>query len=388
MKPLVIVGIDPGTTSACAILDLDGNIMAIHSAKEFGLKEMIAAVFLIGKPILVGTDKAKIPFFVHDFAAKTGARLVAPEEDLKKEEKRGLLEQGQDLAHNDHESDALAVAYYAFKRYQPRLQKIKRYLQEYHLEHKAQEFTLIALKEELHFTTIREILCTPTREHQAIVEAVTQEKITKRNYLYVYEKMNKIQAEKEILQERCLTLQHFCKSLDHENKRLQKRTGSFYERLDSLLKFKDERIKVQAAQIVRLQQEAQKLDQKMKQLQTVINESRSHILVKKMASLRQEDWKKVEKTFPIYSQDLIFVQHPELYSAHVVEQLRQKRVTLLLGQKNMLLQKDFEIIIITQPDLVYETENVALINPLQLEKKIKHNTFIEEIIAEYKKKRG
>ena len=64
MKPLAIIGLDPGTSSAYTVLDLDGNVLHSHAAKELSLSQMITEIIQICQPIIVSTDKAKVPSFV------------------------------------------------------------------------------------------------------------------------------------------------------------------------------------------------------------------------------------------------------------------------------------------------------------------------------------
>ena len=73
-KPLLVVGIDPGTTIGYAVLDLDGNLIKIDSSKHITLSSLISGITAIGKVILVGTDKKAVPGFVKKFAVKGGLR--------------------------------------------------------------------------------------------------------------------------------------------------------------------------------------------------------------------------------------------------------------------------------------------------------------------------
>ena len=68
MKHLAIIGLDPGTTSAYAILNLKGELIKTNSGKEFSLSEMIKEIMDECTPLIVSTDKAKIPGFVEEFS--------------------------------------------------------------------------------------------------------------------------------------------------------------------------------------------------------------------------------------------------------------------------------------------------------------------------------
>jgi len=132
MKPLIIVGIDPGTTLAYAILDLDGNVLRVSSSKQLDMNSLTANIYHIGKPLIAATDVNPAPKFVEKFSAVTGSRIVKPKESLKVEQKKELAE-GQYFT-NDHELDALASAIFAFKRVRALLRKIDFFLKKHKKE--------------------------------------------------------------------------------------------------------------------------------------------------------------------------------------------------------------------------------------------------------------
>ena len=128
-RKLLIAGIDPGITTGLAVLDIDGKLIHMNSSKQLYLKILISETVNLGKVILVGTDKSKIPGLVRDFAAKTGARIATPNEDLKIIEKRTMTAGYKAL--DDHQEDALASALFAYKSIKPLLEKIDSFAAEY-----------------------------------------------------------------------------------------------------------------------------------------------------------------------------------------------------------------------------------------------------------------
>jgi len=73
MRTPLIVGVDPGTTTAYAVLDTRGKLIKTHSSKGLDQGAMIKAITEIGNPIAVGCDKAKPPSAVERLAVKVGA---------------------------------------------------------------------------------------------------------------------------------------------------------------------------------------------------------------------------------------------------------------------------------------------------------------------------
>lgn len=120
MKPL-IVGVDPGSTSAVAALNFEGNLELLESGKNFPPRQIISELVEEGKPVIVGSDKSSTPSKVEKIANSVGAEIFEPVEDLSQERKRELGE-----GRNSHEQDASAAAIHAFKQLRDSLDKIEK----------------------------------------------------------------------------------------------------------------------------------------------------------------------------------------------------------------------------------------------------------------------
>jgi len=119
MKPL-IVGVDPGSTSAVAMVDFNSDVVGLESGKNFPPREIISKIIETGKPVIVTSDKAKIPSKVEKIANSVGAKKFIPEEDLSSERKREL-----GSGENSHEEDAVAAALHAYKQLRSNIDKIE-----------------------------------------------------------------------------------------------------------------------------------------------------------------------------------------------------------------------------------------------------------------------
>lgn len=120
MKPLIL-GIDPGTTSAVAAVNLEGELEFVESRREFPVEEMIRFVMDRGRPVVVSSDKEKTPDTVKDFASSLGLELFEPGRDLEADRKDRLGD-----GDNSHEIDASASAFYAYNNLERSIQKIER----------------------------------------------------------------------------------------------------------------------------------------------------------------------------------------------------------------------------------------------------------------------
>ena len=145
LKPLIIVGIDPGTTLAYAVLDLDGNVLRISSSKQLDIDSLTANIFYLGKPLIVATDVNPVPKFIEKFAAQTGSKISRPKQSLKVFQKKELAKDYS--CSNDHECDALAAALLAFKKIRALLRKISLHLKRHGKEDLKREIILLMLQE-------------------------------------------------------------------------------------------------------------------------------------------------------------------------------------------------------------------------------------------------
>lgn len=119
MSEALIVGIDPGNTSAVAALNLDGELVLLESDREFPKREIIQRLVEHGHPVVISSDRAKMPSTVEQIAQNLGAQKFEPEEDLDRQWKNEL---GQGT--NSHEKDAVAAARHAHKQLKRQIRKI------------------------------------------------------------------------------------------------------------------------------------------------------------------------------------------------------------------------------------------------------------------------
>jgi len=123
-KPL-IVGIDVGTTSGIAIFDLNRNLLYSGSKRGLSTSEMINQILKFGKPLMISTDKRKVPSKINKIAASFNCKVFSPDHDLGVEEKESIVKIS---IKNPHEKDALAAAMFAYRKYGAQFTNIDRTL--------------------------------------------------------------------------------------------------------------------------------------------------------------------------------------------------------------------------------------------------------------------
>ncbi|POG57081.1 DUF460 domain-containing protein [Haloferax marisrubri] len=120
----VIVGIDPGTTTAVAVVGLDGRVLDVHSTRTADTAAVIEWLIERGRPSLVAADVQPMPETVEKFRRSFDAAGWAPPSDIPVDEK---LHRTRDIDYdNDHERDALAAALFAFDAHEDQFERISR----------------------------------------------------------------------------------------------------------------------------------------------------------------------------------------------------------------------------------------------------------------------
>jgi len=120
----LIVGIDPGTTTAVAALDLDGNILSLASSRQMTMSDVIEGIYRVGKPLVIASDVHEMPFSVEKIRRAFSGIAFSPRQDMSVETKQELTAPFQ--YQNDHERDALAAAMEAFRSYKNKFQNLLR----------------------------------------------------------------------------------------------------------------------------------------------------------------------------------------------------------------------------------------------------------------------
>jgi predicted RNase H-like nuclease (RuvC/YqgF family) len=108
----VVVGVDPGTTTALAIVGLDGRVLDVTSSRTADAAEVTEWLIERGRPMVVAADVTPMPETVEKLRRSVDAAGWTPTSDLPVDEK---LHRTREVSYdNDHERDAAAAALYAF----------------------------------------------------------------------------------------------------------------------------------------------------------------------------------------------------------------------------------------------------------------------------------
>ena len=118
----VVVGIDPGTTTAAAVVSLDGQVLDVYSTRTADTADVIEWLIERGRPVVVAADVTPIPETVEKFRRSFDAAGWTPNSDLPVDEK---LHRTREAAYeNDHQRDALAAALFALDDHEDQIARI------------------------------------------------------------------------------------------------------------------------------------------------------------------------------------------------------------------------------------------------------------------------
>lgn len=361
-KPL-IAGIDPGTTSAYALIDLDKNIVKINSSKQLDTNSMIREITKEGEIIIVGTDKSKTPKTIEKIAARTGAKIIKPKQDLKTEEKKELIENYE--VRNEHEKDALAAAIHAYRQIIRLIKKVERHLEKQHKEELKEEIIKLAIRDERGIAdSIR------------IIETAPEERKEKRKRL----RTGKIKIEE--IYEDAANL----KEEDNLRRKLEKIKQNINAIIKAktrkTIKIKDKKIEYLLKKIKEQEQEIKRLNTEVEKIKGLIKESEKNIITKKIKNLSWENIKE-EKLGRI-----IYVEDPNIYSEKSIEKIDKEVSIIISKETSKKLQEKFKTIFIGREKLgIEEYDEFIVINKENLEKVKKELDIIKKIIEEYRETR-
>jgi len=158
-RSYIIAGIDPGTTTGIAALNLQGELVDLVSSRAMSPSDVIEWLAERGKTLIVATDVYPTPGAVEKVKRSFNAVLYSPGEDIPSEEKIALAK-GYGYR-NDHERDALSAAVSAYKKYKNKFQKVEKRCP---IELDPDEVKALVVREKSIDQAISELITPPSEE--------------------------------------------------------------------------------------------------------------------------------------------------------------------------------------------------------------------------------
>jgi len=402
-----IIGIDPGTTAAYAVLDMKGNLLKLHSSRGLDLRQLIRETIELGS-IIAATDRKECPAFIRKFAAATGARIISPEEDMLNQEKKVLVD-GYEFG-NAHEMDALSAAAYALKKIKMLVRKIEKFLEqekgidewikkdkrfaerverEVMLKNISIKKAIENIKRKIELSMIEEKERQLREKEMIKVRAIDENKTSPENIKWMKDRITALINENEILSTYNRKLKKNIRNLMKKISKIksisEEKESHIEKNIEKKLMQKENRTSFLQNELDKKSQEIAALKEKIKELNDFISESGQKVLIKKLENLGWDE--KKLKWLNIQQNDILLVEEPNIYSEKTLDYLKDKVFVILFRKKpGTAIAKKFTFIDAGQIELK-EDEDFALASHSDIEKEKSAQNVFKRIIEEYKRER-
>ncbi|RMF05131.1 DUF460 domain-containing protein [Candidatus Woesearchaeota archaeon] len=392
-----IIGVDPGTTVAYAVLYIGkGGIAGItaDSFKNEGIESLVARITGRSFPVLVACDKKRAPQKVSWLARKLGTAVFLPKEDLKVLEKKKAVEECKADVSNDHERDALASALYAYRKMRSIIESTFSEIDKTEKKGrkggtlKAAEILKSVLKDENY--DAKHAVALSEKEERAIMRKKKEEK-TGRPAKQSPEEENVILREKIVaLKEKLSRAEDYIAQLKNEIRNLKRRTAE-NQKGDSGLRHeeKDEKGKSREAALLK-----RKLRKAGKELSEIIRRWSSmkddFALAKKIDNLSWKEFERARKKLGITKGDVLIVKDASKVSGRTLEEISKKSIIVAVaGDSKKMLSGS----VLTVPEKSLggiDLKEVRIVSRKRIEKAREASLDekkLARIISDYKRKR-
>lgn len=313
-KKLLIAGIDPGMTTAYAVLDIEGNLIRVDSSKQFNLNSMISEIIRLGKVVLVGTDKAKVPRLVEDFAIKTGARVISPTEDLRVDEKRKMT---YNLKFEDnHQSDALASALFAYRSAKSLLDKIDAFAVNNRKQNIKNRIKELVITKRVSIRSSVGIIEKKDGESVIMEKVVEEKKLDENDFLKLYSKLKAYENELKLMRIHNDNMKNRIKNLENIPKQVVHQTR------EETRDFREKRIFSLENAVKSREAETEKLKSIIKKLNRIISSANNYYILKKLDNFGIKEFNYKNKVLNIKKNDILLVGDPNIISQQVIDTIK------------------------------------------------------------------
>lgn len=381
MRPLLIVGLDPGTTVGYAMLDLDGRVVSIGSSKLVDFNALIKIASDVGLPLVAATDKRVPPGMVEKFAAKTGSRLMHPPEDMLVEDKRRLV-QGMDYG-NDHERDALSCAIYAHKQLKPLLEKIGHYVDRNRKQGIKSRITRLVVLNDMSIATAVEMIERPDREDTKVLIAAVEKKAYSREYDLLYGRLSSLKTENAVLLEKNALLKKDFEVALQKIRYLETRSPTPAK----AVRMKELAVRSLAAKLGSLERLLMDEKRRSRDLRRFIFLARKNILVKRCSNLGNAEIMELQRISGVAAGDMLLVDNPSIAGKEALSFL-QGVVEIVITERDAAPLRQFTVLRLSSLAKVAEVDGLVLFTPESVSAEIKKKGLIDRLVTEYRETRS
>ncbi|MHA1409772.1 MAG: DUF460 domain-containing protein [Candidatus Odinarchaeia archaeon] len=314
----LIVGIDPGITTGLAILNLNGELLALKSTKSFSKSRIISYIYRFGEPLIIASDTVPPSNFVIKLAKITRSKLFSPSKLMTVSEKKeivsGYVTENHIKLSGSHQRDALAAAIKAFKFYEPLFRKVDmklRNIPQYVPSSKIKADIVLnekSISQAIHEYIIKHknkkiIKSKPSIPTQS--QELTEEQLTIRK---LRKQIHNLTEYNEQLKLELTESKNKISELEQEFKNALSKQA-FKLKRERLIQLKDEEIKKLKQQISILQHDINALKQDFSKLKKIkILEAKGEIIpVKIVKTFSKDSLKETEDKYGLLPNDILYI---------------------------------------------------------------------------------
>ena len=381
-KKLLIVGIDPGTTTGYAVLDIEGKLLHLDSSKQLNLNSLISETINIGKVVLVGTDKVKVPSLVEAFATKLGARIISPEEDLRVDEKRKMINNFN--FENEHQGDALASALFAYKETRALLDKIDFFVKEnkkYDIKDKIKE---LVITKRISIKSATSIIEKKEEEDKIIEKIIVEKKLKESDFLRLYNKLKKDEEEIKLIKKYNNNLKNKIINLEKQIKLKETKIEN-----KKLVDFREQRLRFSENVLKSKEKDIEELKLLIKKLNNIISNINNFYILKKLDTLGLNEFNFRNKILNIQRNDVLLIDNPNIISNNVIDFLKNK-VFVIVHKKPMSkkIENSLPFVFINAKNLkIDEDKYFGFVERKHFEMEKNKVNWVKKVIEDYKREK-
>lgn len=323
----LIVGLDPGTTTGIAAVDLDGNLVLLSSSRQMTMSDIVEELYRAGKPLIVASDVQQMPYSVEKIRRAFNAIPYTPKQSLSVEAKYDLTTRFSYT--NDHERDALSAALDAYRSLQNKFRNIaKRVRPGVDLD----EVRARVLRGQSLDAVLADLQGVPAAEKPAAPEEAVPERPVEDERVMALDGM--VKRLRSYVQE----LQEDLREREQEVERLQqavRRARSATERKvrrDAELATKDATIESLREQLRGERRRSRRLKKRLERMRTVakIEVSEDYTPLKVLDSLTRDGVRSLQEEVGISAGDILYVPRAHGWGRGVVKDLSGTGVRALV----------------------------------------------------------
>lgn len=387
---LLVAGIDPGTTVGFCVLEMNGRVVSLQSSKALTLDRIIEKTVHLGRLVIVGCDKRKVPEFVSKYAAQFRAKTISPDHDLSIEEKRELV--GTRKTINSHEFDSLASALFCLKETAPLLRKIRFFVKQQDREDLFSEVAEIVIKRGIAIRLAYDMVTEPQKEEVQIARKLSDEEtIPRKRVLRLYENLAQEKETVARLVKQNGALESELgrqKSLIGYLKKKMSRLASDEKREESVRR-RQEQINGLRSQMQAMVSEIAELKQELSLQRSMLSEAADKIFAKKLRNLGMQEFEKKSQFLKIKERDILLVDDPNILSEAVIQKINEME-NLLIVKKRMSekTMEKLDIIVVNASSIkMQESSYFAAVDKKTVERIRSDPGFLKKLIREYQASR-